>query len=105
MTTGHLVRWASVNGNYARIHWDLPYAMLRQGLPNVVVNGSLKNEYLYILMQRFAGEAGWVRKMYLDGIGYVKCEIGLRNDRGKTSQGWAEVALPTRQQMLPLVWQ
>ena len=129
MTTGHLVRWAAVNGNYARIHWDLPYAMLRQGLPNVVVNGSLKNQYLYILMQRFVGEAGWVRKMYLehrgmdhpgdtltitgkvtekterDGIGHVKCEIGLRNDRGKTSQGWAEVALPTRQQMLPLVWQ
>lgn len=129
MTTGHLVRWASVNGNYARIHWDLPYAMLRQGLPNVVVNGSLKNEYLYILLQRFAGEAGWVRKMYLehrgmdhpgdtltvtgkvtekaerDGIGYVKCEIGLQNDRGKTSQGWAEVALPMHQEMLPLAWQ
>jgi acyl dehydratase len=129
MTTGHLVRWASANGNYARIHWDLPYAMLRQGLPNVVVNGSLKNEYLYILLQRFAGEAGWVRKMYLehrgmdhpgdtliitgkvvekterDGIGYVKCDIALRNDRGQTSQGWGEIALPTRGQELPLVWQ
>ena len=129
MTTGHLVRWASANGNYARIHWDLPYAMLRQGLPNVVVNGSLKNEYLYILMQRFAGEAGWVRKMYLehrgmdhpgdtltifgkvtekterDGFGHAKCEIGLRNDRGQTTQGWAEVVLPKRQQTLPLVWQ
>jgi hydroxyacyl-ACP dehydratase HTD2-like protein with hotdog domain len=129
MTTGHLVRWASANGNYARIHWDLPYAMLRQGLPNVVINGSLKNEYLYILLQRFAGEAGWVRKLYLehrgmdhpgdtltitgkvtekterDGFGYVKCEIGLRNDRGQTTQGWAEVVLPKRQQTLPLVWQ
>jgi len=40
-----------------------------------------------------------------DGIGYVKCEIGLRNDRGQTSHGWAEIALPTRGQMLPLVWQ
>ena len=128
MTTGHLVRWASVNGNYARIHWDLPYAMLRQGIPNVVVNGSLKNEYLYILMQRFAGEAGWVRKMYLehrgmdhpgdtltiagtvmekterDGVGHVRCEIGLRNDRGETTHGWAEVVLPKRQQELPFVW-
>ncbi len=129
MTTGHLVRWASVNGNYARIHWDLPYAMLRQGLPNLVVNGSLKNEYLYILLQRFAGEAGWVRKMYLehrgmdhpgdtltivgkvtekterDGFGHLKCDIGLRNDRGQTTQGWAEIVLPKRQQVLPLVWQ
>jgi acyl dehydratase len=129
MTTAHLIRWASANGNYARIHWDLPYAMLRQGLPNVVVNGSLKNEYIYILLQRFAGEAGWVRKMYLehrgmdhpgdtltifgkvtekterDGFGHVKCEIGLKNDRGQTSQGWAEVIVPKRGQTLPLVWQ
>lgn len=129
MTTAHLVRWASANGNYARIHWDLPYAMLRQGLPNVVVNGSLKNEYIYILLQRFAGEAGWVRKMYVehrgmdhpgdtltifgkvtekterDGFGHVKCEIGLKNDRGQTTQGWAEVVVPKRGQTLPLVWQ
>lgn len=128
MTTGHLVRWASVNGNYARIHWDLPYAMLRQGIPNVVVNGSLKNQYLYTLVQRFAGEAGWVRKMYVehrgmdhpgdtlistgkvmekierDGFGYLKCEFGLRNERGQTSQGWAEVVLPKRDQQLPLTW-
>ena len=129
MTAAHLVRWASANGNYARIHWDLPYAMLRQGLPNVVVNGSLKNEYIYILLQRFAGESGWVRKMYVehrgmdhpgdtltifgkvtekterDGFGHVKCEIGLKNDRGQTTQGWAEVVVPKRGQTLPLVWQ
>jgi acyl dehydratase len=128
MTTAHLIRWASANGNYARIHWDLPYAMLRQGVPNVVVNGSLKNEYIYILLQRFAGEAGWVRKMYVehrgmdhpgdtltifgkvtgktepDGFGHVKCDIGLKNDRGQTSQGWAEVVVPKRGQTLPLVW-
>jgi acyl dehydratase len=129
MTTAHLIRWASANGNYARIHWDLPYAMQRQGLPNVVVNGSLKNEYIYILLQRFAGEAGWVRKMYVehrgmdhpgdtltifgkvtekterDGFGHVKCEIGLKNDRGQTTQGWAEVVVPKRGQALPLVWE
>lgn len=129
MTTAHLVRWASANGNYARIHWDLPYAMLRQGLSNVVVNGSLKNQYLHTLLQRFAGEAGWVRKMYVehrgmdypgdvltitgtvtekterDNVGYVKCEIGLRNGRDQTARGWAEIALPTRGQALPLVWE
>jgi hydroxyacyl-ACP dehydratase HTD2-like protein with hotdog domain len=128
MTTGHLVRWAAVNGNYARIHWDLPYAMQRQGIANVVVNGSLKNQYLYILAQRFAGEAGWVRKMYLehrgmdhpgetltvtgkvrektarDGFGHVMCDLALRNDRAQTSQGWAEVVVPKRGEQLPLVW-
>jgi hydroxyacyl-ACP dehydratase HTD2-like protein with hotdog domain len=128
MTTGHLVRWASANGNYARIHWDLPYAMLRQGLSNLVVNGSLKNEYLYILLQRFAGEAGWVREMYLehrgmdhpgdtltitgkvtektvrDGLGCLKCEISLRNNRSETARGWAEIVLPRGSEPLPLVW-
>ena len=55
LTTTHLVRWAAANGNYARIHWDLPFAQLRQGLPNVVVNGSLKNQYLGQLLVDFAG--------------------------------------------------
>ena len=32
ITTTHLVRWAAANGNYARIHWDLPFAQLHQGL-------------------------------------------------------------------------
>ena len=129
MTTTHLIRWAAANGNYARIHWDLPFAQLRQGLPNVVVNGSLKNQYLGQLLLDFAGEAGWFQRFYVqhrgmdfpgdtltasgavadtresDGFGYVDCQVALRNDRGETTaSGTATVILPKRGQTLPLTW-
>ena len=130
MTTTHLVRWAAANGNYARIHWDLPFAQLRQGLANVVVNGSLKNQYLGQLMVAYAGEEGWFKRFYVEHrgmdypgdvltasgtvtdkeergeFGYVNCRVGLRNSRGEqTASGWATVVLPKIGQSLPLVWE
>ena len=69
MTTTHLIRWAAANGNYARIHWDLPFAQLHQGLPNVVVNGSLKNQYLGQLLLDYAGDGGWFRRFYVEHRG------------------------------------
>lgn len=130
ITTTHLVRWAAANGNYARIHWDLPFAQLRQGLSNVVVNGSLKNQYLGQLLLDFAGDEGWFKRFYVehrgmdypddvitasgtitgkmerDGFGYLECRVGLRNSRGEeTASGQATVVLPKRGQSLPLVWE
>ena len=130
MTTTHLVRWAAANGNYARIHWDLPFAQLRQGLVNVVVNGSLKNQFLGELMVRFAGDEGWFKRFYVehrgmdypgdvltaagivtatresDGYGLVDCKIALTNSRGgETASGTGTVVLPKRGQTLPLVWE
>lgn len=129
MTTTHLIRWAAANGNYARIHWDLPFAQLHQGLPNVVVNGSLKNQYLGQLLIGFAGEKGWCKRFYVEhrgmdfpgdiltasgsvtgkrevsGFGHVDCQVGIRNSRGEqTASGNATVVLPKRGQTLPLVW-
>lgn len=130
VTTTHLVRWAAANGNYARIHWDLPFAMATQQMPNVVVNGSLKNQYLAELLMRFAGEGGWFRRLYVqhrgmdipgdlitafgkitdriekDGYGLVECEVGLRNNRGEqTASGNATVVLPNKGQDVPLAWE
>ena len=130
MTTSHLVRWAAANGNYARIHWDLPFAQLHQGLPNVVVNGSLKNQYLGQLLLDFTGEEGWFKRFYVehrgmdfpgdvitasgtvtakeeaDGFGYVTCQVALRNSRGEqTASGQGKLVLPKRGQSLPLVWE
>ena len=130
ITTTHLVRWAAANGNYARIHWDLPFAQLRQGLANVVVNGSLKNQYLGQLLTDFAGVEGWLKRFSVqhrgmdypgdvltasgavtgkreaDGYGYVDCTVVLDNSRGgQTAAGQATVILPKRGQTLPLVWE
>ena len=130
LTTTHLVRWAASNGNYARIHWDLPFAQLHQRLSNVVVNGSLKNQYLGQLLVNFAGESGWFKRFYVehrgmdypgdvltasgtvtdkeerDGFGYVYCQVALTNSRGgQTASGRATVILPKRGQSLPLIWE
>ena len=103
---------------------------LHQGLPNVVVNGSLKNQYLGQLLLDFAGEEGWFKRFYVqhrgmdfpgdtltifgtvtdtregDGYGYVDCQVALQNDRGgQTASGTATVLLPKRGQSLPLVWE
>jgi acyl dehydratase len=130
MTTTHLIRWAAANGNYARIYWDLPFAQLHQGLPNVVVNGSLKNQYLGQLLLDFAGEEGWFKRFYvehrgmdfpgdvltafgtvtskqeMDGYGYLDCRVGLRNSRDQqTASGHATIVLPKRGKSLPLEWE
>ena len=129
ITTTHLVRWAAANGNYARIHWDLPFAQSEQGLPNVVVNGSLKNQYLGQLLLDFAGEEGWFKRFFVqhrgmdypgdvltasgvvtgkregDGFGLVDCTVELSNSRvHQTAAGEATVVLPKRGQTLPLIW-
>ena len=130
ITTTHLVRWAAANGNYARIHWDLPFAQLHQGLENVVVNGSLKNQYIGQLMVDFAGPGGWFKRFYVQhrgmdypgdvltaagsvtgvrevgGFGYVDCQVGLSNSRGHlTASGVGTVVLPKKGQELPLIWE
>ena len=130
LTTTHLVRWAAANGNYARIHWDLPFAQVHQGLANVVVNGSLKNQYLGQLMIKFAGPEGWFKRFYVEhrgmdypgdvitasgtvtavreagGYGHVDCEVKLTNSRGEqTATGRGTVVLPKNGQSLPLVWE
>ncbi|MCS5666603.1 MAG: MaoC family dehydratase N-terminal domain-containing protein [Dehalococcoidia bacterium] len=129
LTTTHLVRWAAANGNYARIHWDLPFAQIHQGLPNVVVNGSLKNQYLGQLMIKFAGPEGWFKRFYVEhrgmdypgdiitasgtvtairevgNYGHVECEVNLNNNRGdQTASGKGTVVLPKKGQSLPLIW-
>jgi acyl dehydratase len=130
LTTTHLVRWAAANGNYARIHWDLPFAQIHQGLSNVVVNGSLKNQYLGQLMIKLAGPQGWFKRFYVEhrgmdypgdiitasgvitavrevnGYGHVDCEVNLTNNRGDTTAtGRGTVVLPKKGQSLPLVWE
>ena len=130
ITTTHLVRWAAANGNYARIHWDLPFAQVHQGLRNVVVNGSLKNQYLGQLMIKLAGSDGWFKRFYVEhrgmdypgdvitasgtvtatrevgDYGHVDCEVNLTNNRGdQTAFGRATVVLPRNGQSLPLIWE
>ena len=119
MTTPHLMRWSSAIENFHKIHYDAPFAMGHDKLPGLLVNGSLKQQFLMQLLTQWVGTTGWVwkanfqfRVMNLigetltvwgrvtakrDGPGYglVDLDIGILNDKGvESTPGKAVVALP-----------
>lgn len=121
MTPAHIMRWSAAMENWHRIHYDVIYAREHDKLPDVLVNGSLKQHVLAQLLKDWAGEGGWPWKISFqyrdmdvpgdvitawgkvtgkkerDGLGYVELDIGLRNSRGVDStRGAATVVLPKR---------
>jgi acyl dehydratase len=119
MTTPHLMRWSASIENFHKIHYDAPFAINHDKLPGLLVNGSLKQQFLMQLLTEWVGNTGWVwkanfqfRVMNLigetltiwgkvtdkrDGPGYglVDLDIGIRNDAGvESTPGKAVVALP-----------
>ena len=95
----------------------------------MVVNGSLKNQYLGQLLIKFAGEEGWFKRFYVEhrgmdfpgdtitaggavtktyeseGYGHVECQVSLTNNRGETTaSGTGKVVLPKKGQSLPIEW-
>lgn len=119
MTTPHLMRWSAAIENFHKIHYDAPFAKEHDKLPGLLVNGSLKQQFLMQLLTDWVGPDGWVwkasfqfRVMNLigekltvwgkvtgkrDGPGYglVDLDIGIRNDAGvESTPGKAVVAVP-----------
>ncbi len=120
-TTAHLMRWSAAMENWHKIHYDLPFATGYDKLPGLLINGSLKQQFIVQLLKDWAGTAGWVwkirfqfRAMNLVGerlemwaritgarraaeYGLVELELGIRNGAGVESRpGSARVALPFR---------
>ena len=119
MTTPHLMRWSAAIENFHKIHYDKPFAVEHDKLPGLLVNGSLKQQFLMQLLTQWVAPTGWVwkasfqfRVMNLigetlkvwgrvaskrDGPGYglVELDIGILNDAGvESTPGKAAVALP-----------
>jgi acyl dehydratase len=115
----HLMRWSAAIENWHRIHYDLPFAVEHDSLPGLLVNGSWKQHFLVQMLRNWVGHGGWVvaiafefRKMNvvgesltawgtvtsvqeLEGIGLVRCDIGIRNESGiESTPGTATIALP-----------
>jgi acyl dehydratase len=61
-TTEQLVRYAGATDDYARIHYDEPYARFR-GFPSVIVHGLFKATCLGQMVCDWAGPRAWVKKM------------------------------------------
>jgi acyl dehydratase len=121
MTTSHLMRWSSAIENWHRIHYDRPFAVEHDKLPDVLVAGSWKQQVLVQMLKDWCGKGGWLWKINYQframdpvgailtcwglvtdkyvrgGLGFVECDIGMHNQDGQeTTSGTAVVVLPLR---------
>lgn len=121
LTTAHLMRWSAAMENWHKIHYDKPFALGHDKLPGLLINGSLKQQFVLQLLKDWVGPGGWVWKVSFqframnlvgetlsvwgratakrDGPGYglIDLELGIVNDENKESTpGTATVAVPYR---------
>lgn len=122
LTTVHLMRWSATMENWHKIHYDQQFTIEHDKLPGLLVNGSLKQQFILQYLKDFAGLEGWAwkakfqframdvagttlevwarvkRKIALtDGYGFVELDLGIKNLEGRESTpGLALVALPYR---------
>jgi acyl dehydratase len=127
LTTMHLMRWSAAIENWHRIHYDERFAIEHDKLPGLLVNGSLKQNFILQALKDWAGLEGWVwkvsfrfRQMDVAGTslwvwarvtdkqrtgedyGLVTLELGIVNADGRESTpGNAVVALPVRGGRVP----
>ncbi|MET3794722.1 acyl dehydratase [Aquamicrobium terrae] len=121
LTAPILMRWSAAIENWHRIHYDRPFAIQHDHLPDLLVNGTLKQQFIMQALRRSAGVRGWVwkarfqfrgmnlvgetlrvwsnpaQKRELGDYGLVALDIGILNDEDvETTPGRAVVALPYR---------
>ena len=121
LTTAHLVRWSAAMENWHKIHYDKPFAIEHDKLPGLLINGSLKQQFMLQLLKDWVGPGAWVWKVSFqframnlvgeslavwgrvtakrDGPGYglVDLELGIVNDQNmESTPGKATVAVPYR---------
>ncbi len=119
MTTLHIMRWSAAMENWHRIHYDHPFATRVDGLPDVLVNGSWKQQVMCQYVKDLLGPDGWLWKIRFqfremdpqgntvlaggkvlqavehEGSGYVLLEIYLSNQAGAiTTRGTAIGVVP-----------
>ncbi|MBM9594705.1 hotdog family protein [Roseitranquillus sediminis] len=121
-TTPHLMRWSAAIENWHKIHYDRDFTQQHDKLPDLLVNGSLKQNFLLQIVKDWATPHGWPwkvsfqframdvvgstlfvwgavkRKIPLRDFGLVELELGIRNQEDRQSTpGKATVALPYRE--------
>ncbi len=121
LTNAHLMRWSAAMENWHRIHYDQAFAVDHDKLPGILINGSLKQQFVMQALVDWAGPGGWVwrasfqfRAMNLAGetlrvhatveklerapsFGLVHLKLGVTNEAGvESTPGTAVIALPYR---------
>lgn len=117
----HLFRWSATMENWHRIHYDRRFAVEHDKLTDLLINGSLKQQFMVQMVKDWAGREGWVWKVSfqframnsvgetlhvwgrvksterLQDYGLVVLDLGIVNQDGKESTpGEATLALPFR---------
>jgi acyl dehydratase len=121
LTSPILMRWSAAIENWHRIHYDRDFAMHHDKLPDLAINGTLKQQLVAQALRRWVGPQGWLWKVSfqfralnvvgetlriwarvagkreLTDYGLADLELGILNDVGKESTpGTAVAALPYR---------
>ena len=121
LTTTHLMRWSAAMENWHKIHYDRPFTLEHEKLPDLLIHGSFKQQFLMQLLKDWAGTTGWLWKAAFQframnrvgeivqawarvtgkqptaNYGLIELEIGIVNAEGtESTPGTAVVALPFR---------
>ncbi len=116
-----LNRFAGANNELVPIHMDADYAKNVANLPDVIIMGNLKLAYIANALTDWAGDDGWIQKLYVeyrkmdlvnttltakakvtkkykeDGKHLVDLEVWVENEDGQvTTPGSAVMSLPSR---------
>ena len=84
LTSAHLMRWSSATENWHKIHYDRPFSVERDKLPDILIQGSLKQQFLFRHLMDWAGETGHVWK--------VDFQFRAMNLVDETLTVWGEIA-------------
>ena len=121
ITATHVFRWSAAIENWHRIHYDRSFAIYHEGLPNVLVQGSWKQNILPRYLKDLCLPNGWAwkvkfqhramivpgetistwasvtKKREVDGMGFLDLKVGMRlDDETETCPGDATIVLPIR---------
>lgn len=83
LSTAHLMRWSAATENWHRIHYDYPYATKVEGLPDLLVSGNWKQQFLTELISSWLEPDGWLIS--------ISFQFRAMNVRGQTLSAWARI--------------
>jgi hydroxyacyl-ACP dehydratase HTD2-like protein with hotdog domain len=121
LSTAHLMRWSAAMENWHKIHYDRSFAQEHDHLPDLLINGSFKQQFVLQLLKDWAGPEGWpwkssfqframnkvgetltvwgrvTAKDKTERYGRVHLDTGVLNEHGvESTPGKAVVVLPYR---------
>ncbi len=121
LTTAHLMRWSAATENWHKIHYDRSFTQEHDHLPDLLVNGSFKQQFIAQFLKDWAGPEGWTWKSFFQframnkvgetltvwgrvtgkrraqHFGWIDLDTGIVNQAGmESTPGQAVIALPYR---------